>query len=377
MSSIFGEFLNFDYLHFNRVCNGANNKWVWFPKSKNHKLTSMVYTHFNNSVGNHDTWNGWGNLWRLFVAPRPKHFIWLLLHNGIKTYEYLYRLNLGAQTFCKFCNLDFENAEHLFNSCPKTQIVWQQVSNAIGKQIVFHEGFSTGNWLSPDHPEYDLNVQSIIGVTSWLIWKTRCNLIFRQESPDFQSIPIRAINHVREFSQSSNFNSSKQLILSNFSINDGPYLFVASTSHREANTHGAGFHLTNGYSQFVCAGYCNNFAESTLEAKSLALLIALGSLHASDLQVKTIFIACSELFNIIKHGCDPQAWRLNPLILSINDYLSSFDLPRVCIIPKAWMNVANNLAIHGVNSHALTLFHQGKDLPRWLMKQVLKSGISL
>ncbi|XP_039131805.1 uncharacterized protein LOC120268480 [Dioscorea cayenensis subsp. rotundata] len=255
MSSIFGEFLNFDYLHFNRVCNGANNKWVWFPKSKNHKLTSMVYTHFNNSVGNHDTWNGWGNLWRLSVAPRPKHFIWLLLHNGIKTYEYLYRLNLGAQTFCKFCNLDFENTEHLFNSCPKTQIVWQQVSNAIGKQIVFHEGFSTGNWLSPDHPEYDLNVQSIIGVTSWLIWKTRCNLIFRQESPDFQSIPYR-----------------RQLIMSGSSLNL-QILIPASNSYLVIFPSMMGliflwllrvierlilmvsvFHLTNGYSR-LCVWY--------------------------------------------------------------------------------------------------------------------------
>lgn len=337
----------------------------------------MVYAHFNNSVGNQDPWNGWGNIWRLSIAPRPKHFIWLLLHNGIKTYEYLHRLNLGAQTFCQFCNLDFENTEHLFNNCPKTQLVWHQVSNVIGKQIVFNEGFSTGNWLSPNNPDYDLRAQSIIVVTSWLIWKARCNLIFRQEAPDFHSIPIKAINHVREYTQSSSFNFGKQLILSNFSITDSPFLFVTSMGNRETNTHGAGFYLTNGYSQLICAGCCNNYVETNLEAESLALLAALGSLHASDLQVKTIFITCTELYNIIKTGCARHAWRLNPLIISINDYLSSLDLPRVCIIPKAWMTVANDLAVQGVNSHALTLFHHGKGLPRWLMKQVIKSGVSL
>lgn len=157
----------------------------------------MVYAHFNNSSGNLNPWNGWSNIWRL--SSRPKQFIWLLLHNGVKTYEYLHRLNLGPQTLCQFCNLNFESSEHLFNNCPKTQLVWRQVSNVIGMQIVFYEGFSSGSWLSQNNPIYDLRTKSIIVVTSWLIWKARCNLVFRQDAPDFQSIPIKAINHAREY----------------------------------------------------------------------------------------------------------------------------------------------------------------------------------
>lgn len=110
---------------------------------------SLQWFHFNKSAGCLVPWDGWGNIWRLYIAPRPKHFLWLLLHNDIKTYDYLYSLNLGPLTLCKFYNLCFETTEHLFNTCPKAQLVWNLISNAIGKQIIFHDGFSSGNWLSP------------------------------------------------------------------------------------------------------------------------------------------------------------------------------------------------------------------------------------
>lgn len=144
----------------------------------------MVYAYFNRSAGCVDPWDGWGNIWCLKIAPGPKHFLWLLLHNGIKMYDYLNRLNLGPQTLYRLCNLDFETIEHLFNTFPKAHALWRSVSIAISKHIHFQDGFSSGNCLCPSNSNFDKHDQSVIIIASWLLWKARCNLIFCNEALD-------------------------------------------------------------------------------------------------------------------------------------------------------------------------------------------------
>lgn len=150
--------------------------------------------------------------------------------------------------------------------------------------------------------------QSVIAVASWLLWKARCNLIFRNDNPDFHSIPIQPINHVREYYQPSSCHFGKQLILNNFSITDNPFLFVSSVGNCETGAFGASFYLTNANSLLICAGCCNNHADSILEAEALVLIAALGSILASILHKNTIFIANADLYRLIKvensnHAC--------------------------------------------------------------------------
>lgn len=81
----------------------------------------MIYKHFNQIKNVQNYWEGWANLRRLKVAPRVKHFIWLLLHNAVKTHDYLYTMNLDPLDLCSFCNLNVEFAEHIFQTCIKTR----------------------------------------------------------------------------------------------------------------------------------------------------------------------------------------------------------------------------------------------------------------
>ena len=48
--------------------------------------------------------------------------------------------------------------------------------------------------------------------------------------------------------------------------------------------------------------------------------------------------------------------------------------PSMVLVPREWTQIAIKLARHGNNSHLLSLFHQGMDLPRWLMKVTKQSG---
>lgn len=88
-------------------------------------------------------------------------------------------------------------------------------------------------------------------------------------------------------------------------------------------------------------------------------------------------MANDDLHSAIKAGYSQQAWRLNPLISNITDYLICFGRSSIYIIPNEWLTVASSLALLGVNSHALTFFHQGRDLPYWFMKHFHHLGVCL
>lgn len=92
------------------------------------------------------------------MAPRAKHFLWILSHNGVKTYDHLFRLNLGLQASCVFCSLEFEMVEHLMFSCSKTQIILTKIEAETGKNLHFLNGFTSGNWLSPSTTRFDLSL---------------------------------------------------------------------------------------------------------------------------------------------------------------------------------------------------------------------------
>lgn len=180
----------------------------------------MVYHHLNQSMQVQNYWDGRRNLWRLKVAPRAKHFLWILSHNGVKTYDHLFRLNLGLQASCVFCSLEFEMVEHLMFSCSKTQIILTNIEAETGKNLHFLNGFTSGNWFSPSTTRFDLFTQSLIAATAWFIWKTRCNIVFRNEILDCNLIVRRALAHVREFFYSSSIQPGRNLILTNFTLFD-------------------------------------------------------------------------------------------------------------------------------------------------------------
>lgn len=137
----------------------------------------------------------------------------------------------------------YKITEHLFNTCLKAQSIWSSISNAIGKQILFHDAFTSGNQLYLTNTDLDMFDQQVIVSAIWLLWKARCNLIFRNEAPDFHIISIKAINHVREYLLSPSTQIGKQLILNHFTIFDSPFLFVSTVGNCETVVYGVGFYI--------------------------------------------------------------------------------------------------------------------------------------
>lgn len=160
-------------------------------------------------------WAGWHKLWKLHVAPRVKHFIWLMLHGRISTTDYLSNINLGPRSLCIFCNIESESIEHLFKECRYTHLIWNTLNHILGINISFPDYISSGFWIT-DY-KFFMHTIFVIAANIWYIWKARCDAIFNNINPNFSSIAIRAVAHVKDFMKENTSLLGRHLLLNNFS----------------------------------------------------------------------------------------------------------------------------------------------------------------
>lgn len=147
---------------------------------------------------------------------------------------------------------------------------------------------------------------------------------------------------------------------------------------RENCTNGAaGFIVSNYNSSILLAGCCSidNATLADIEAK--ALLLALHAVHSYHSRLHHIFITNRDLHDAIKLDASRSTWQTDLWIKSIIDILSVLGNPEIYAIPHSWNAATHRLAIHGLSQHSLSLFHQGRELPHWLMKIFLSNGFTL
>lgn len=101
------------------------------------------------------------------MAPKSKTFIWFLLDGKVKTYDYLYRINLGPHENCVLCGLVPETVDHLFRTCNKSQFVWNSVQDLSGMNFALHDHIANGTWLDYLQQENSKQSASLIAATIW------------------------------------------------------------------------------------------------------------------------------------------------------------------------------------------------------------------
>lgn len=157
--------------------------------------------------------------------PRVKHFLWLLFNGKITTAKFLYSINLGPRRMCIFSNLTYEPSEHLFSQCCKVQGLWNHISTLISKHISFPDGFISGGWLS--HSRLPSRCKALNALTTWYVWKARCDAIFRDVKPNFVHIAHKAISQANVMNYVGN-SVCRKILINNFCNLDGPFLFSFS-----------------------------------------------------------------------------------------------------------------------------------------------------
>ncbi|XP_039143804.1 uncharacterized protein LOC120280896 [Dioscorea cayenensis subsp. rotundata] len=117
--------------------------------------------------------------------------------------------------------------------------------------------------------------------------------------------------------------------------------------------------------------------DSLFEAEAVALKSILQYLHQNNLKPRQMFITHEELARTIKHGVLLPCWRTTNLLVNIGAMMMILGDIQLHTIPKRWAKASSGLAVHGRNLHELTLFHQGCELPKWIMKVISGFGSSL
>lgn len=99
-------------------------------------------------------------------------------------------------------------------------------------------------------------------------------------------------------------------------------------------------------------------------------------LQLNNLSVRHVFLTNDALVGALKNRFHHPVWRAKILMENIRHIMGSLGEFNVHTIPRCLALAAFCLATHGSSLHELTLFHQGRDLPRWIMKNLLRIGVS-
>lgn len=91
------------------------------------------------------------------------------MHDKIKIYEYLYRLNLGPLDPCVFCGLVLETTDHLFRLCHVSVRIWRMVEFLANIKINLVNLFAGGEWMDFTLHGNSKFLASIIATTLWQI----------------------------------------------------------------------------------------------------------------------------------------------------------------------------------------------------------------
>ncbi|CAN1758205.1 Putative ribonuclease H protein At1g65750 [Linum perenne] len=103
-----------------------------------------------------------------------KHFIWLVCHNRILTNEERNRRHLTNQVVCPRCSIHSESLSHVIRDCHFALQVWKDVLPDL-----ITDGDRSLDFKQWWREKLADNTSSIsVGVTAWVIWKARNELIF-------------------------------------------------------------------------------------------------------------------------------------------------------------------------------------------------------
>lgn len=285
--------------------------------------------------------------------PRVKHFLWLLFNGQITTVEYLFSINLGPRRMCIFCNLEYENSEHLFNHCYKTQCTWNSISTLTSKLISFPDGLCMGIWLS--HSHFSTKIKAIIALTARYILKARCDAIFRDIKPNFINIARRAYSQASNIFSVGNSPCRNLIIISNFYKFDGPFLFAASVWNCATKIYRGAFMIACSNFKIPLAGRHANTAESHLSTDLQILNVALHIVFNHHSQIQSIFIFNSSVLEVLHSSNHVCSWQFLQWITDINRLLLAMGSPRICVIPRSWMKIVIKLASFGLTYSIISL----------------------
>eukprot|EP00253_Pinus_taeda_P017843 PITA_17843 len=173
-------------------------RWGYLPKGT--YSTSEAYSLIEESNTRQDPL--WDRIWSFKTWPKISHFLWLVGHKKILTWDKLRRRNFHGPSICHNCNNNEETIQHLLDTCPIANQLWNQVSFRCQRRCKDHEDIidTIRHW--PKGP-YDCDILNhlwnhIPGIIVWNLWKERNRRIFKNQKMPTEEVWNRVHSNLRE-----------------------------------------------------------------------------------------------------------------------------------------------------------------------------------
>lgn len=151
------------------------------------------------------------------------------------------------------------------------------------------DSISTGFWLDFSHVDSSKFKASIIATTCWYIWKTRCDYIFKNKSPDYTIGARTVVGHVRDYSVSSAAQKGFQFFYANKPQAGHLHVYVAGNWRSNTGKAGLGFIMIDSNAMVKCVGINQQIVSLQAEATGAALIVALNWASSDTSCLRKIF----------------------------------------------------------------------------------------
>lgn len=138
-------------------------------------------------------------------------------------------------------------------------------------------------------------------------------------------------------------------------------MLTAAVVNEELSIAGIGFLVIDHQSKFIYAGSSCCPADSAVDADAKVLYFAMQSCTNGGQEIKIFLSSNEEMVKPVNQGYFSEVWRMNIQINIIRECLAYMGNPSMLAVPGRWNRAAYSLALHGLNHHEVTLFHQGSD----------------
>ena len=141
-------------------------------------------------------------IWKLLVPPRMNVFGWLLIRNKLLTVDNLKKKGFQLVNRCTLCKANQETAKHLFNYCPFSRALYEEMARTVPeKMAMVNVTSSKMNILTKIR--VTIGQRSALLMTFFILWRERCNRTFTEGSKGIEELKSEVLWQMQFFEASS------------------------------------------------------------------------------------------------------------------------------------------------------------------------------
>ncbi|GLT63779.1 hypothetical protein SLA2020_363160 [Shorea laevis] len=157
------------------LASSSVDSFTWKGSSNG---TFSAATAYHIAKGLHHSQKGdWQWIWKTKTLPKIQQFIWLLSHERLKTFKFLYDVGITESVNCPLCSAEIESYHHLFRRYPFAVGIWDYFFQ--GNNEYLDDDISLFQWLksncnkSGNSPSMSILWGTLFTFALWTIWVQR------------------------------------------------------------------------------------------------------------------------------------------------------------------------------------------------------------